>query len=76
VPDIDTVRTWQGRTLVDRDGNRSGTGDAIYLGRTPAGGQRHHYDDTYQGGVSQSRQRQGDASRSEAGTPIGNARAG
>jgi uncharacterized protein (TIGR02271 family) len=31
VPDIDTVRTWQGRTLVDRDGNRIGTIDAIYL---------------------------------------------
>jgi uncharacterized protein (TIGR02271 family) len=31
VPDIDTVRTWQGRTLVDRDGDRIGTIDAIYL---------------------------------------------
>jgi uncharacterized protein (TIGR02271 family) len=31
MPDIDTVRTWQGRTLVDRDGNRIGTIDAIYL---------------------------------------------
>jgi uncharacterized protein (TIGR02271 family) len=31
MPDIDTVRTWQGRTLVDRDGSRIGTIDAIYL---------------------------------------------
>jgi sporulation protein YlmC with PRC-barrel domain len=31
VPDIDAVRSWQGRTLVDRDGNRIGTIDAIYL---------------------------------------------
>jgi uncharacterized protein (TIGR02271 family) len=31
MPDIDTARTWQGRTLVDRDGNRIGTIDAIYL---------------------------------------------
>ena len=31
MPDIDTVRTWQGRTLVDRDGDRIGTIDAIYL---------------------------------------------
>jgi uncharacterized protein (TIGR02271 family) len=31
MPDIDTVRTWQGRTLVDRDGGRIGTIDAIYL---------------------------------------------
>jgi uncharacterized protein (TIGR02271 family) len=31
MPDIDTVRTWQGRTMVDRDGNRIGTIDAIYL---------------------------------------------
>jgi uncharacterized protein (TIGR02271 family) len=31
MPDIDTVRTWEGRTLVDRDGNRIGTIDAIYL---------------------------------------------
>ena len=31
MPDIDTVRTWQGRTLLDRDGNRIGTIDAIYL---------------------------------------------
>jgi uncharacterized protein (TIGR02271 family) len=29
--DIDTVRTWQGRTMVDRDGDRIGTIDAIYL---------------------------------------------
>jgi uncharacterized protein (TIGR02271 family) len=31
MPDIDTVRTWQGRTMVDRDGNRIGSIDAIYL---------------------------------------------
>ena len=31
MPDIDTVRGWQGRTLVDRDGDRIGTIDAIYL---------------------------------------------
>jgi uncharacterized protein (TIGR02271 family) len=31
MPDIDTVRTWQGRTLIDRDGSRIGTIDAIYL---------------------------------------------
>jgi uncharacterized protein (TIGR02271 family) len=31
MPDIDTVRTWEGRTLLDRDGNRIGTIDAIYL---------------------------------------------
>jgi uncharacterized protein (TIGR02271 family) len=31
MPDIDTVRGWQGRTMVDRDGDRIGTVDAIYL---------------------------------------------
>jgi uncharacterized protein (TIGR02271 family) len=31
MPDIDTVRTWQGRALVDRDGDRIGAIDAIYL---------------------------------------------
>jgi uncharacterized protein (TIGR02271 family) len=31
MPDIDTVRTWHGRTLVDRDGDRIGAIDAIYL---------------------------------------------
>jgi uncharacterized protein (TIGR02271 family) len=31
MPDVDTVRTWQGRTMVDRDGDRIGTIDAIYL---------------------------------------------
>ena len=31
MPDMDTVRTWEGRTMVDRDGNRIGTIDAIYL---------------------------------------------
>jgi uncharacterized protein (TIGR02271 family) len=31
MPDIETIRTWEGRTLVDRDGGRIGTIDAIYL---------------------------------------------
>jgi uncharacterized protein (TIGR02271 family) len=31
MPDIDTVRTWQGRIMVDRDGGRIGPIDAIYL---------------------------------------------
>jgi uncharacterized protein (TIGR02271 family) len=31
MPDIDTVRTWEGRTLLDRDGSRIGAIDAIYL---------------------------------------------
>jgi uncharacterized protein (TIGR02271 family) len=31
MPDIDTVRTWEGRTLVDRDGSRIGSIEAIYL---------------------------------------------
>jgi uncharacterized protein (TIGR02271 family) len=31
MPDIDTVRTWEGRTMVDRDGGRIGTINAIYL---------------------------------------------
>jgi PRC-barrel domain/Domain of unknown function (DUF2382) len=31
VPDTETVDTWQGRTLLDRDGGRIGTIDAIYL---------------------------------------------
>jgi uncharacterized protein (TIGR02271 family) len=31
MPDIDTVRGWQGRMLVDRDGSRIGPIDAIYL---------------------------------------------
>jgi hypothetical protein len=35
MPDIETVDTWQGRTLLDREGGRIGTIDAIYLdGRT------------------------------------------
>jgi hypothetical protein len=29
--DIDTVRTWQGRAMLDRDGDRIGSIDAIYL---------------------------------------------
>ena len=31
MPDIDTVRSWQAATLVDRDGDRVGTVDAIYV---------------------------------------------
>ena len=31
MPDVDTVRSWQGATLVDRDGDRVGTIEAIYL---------------------------------------------
>jgi uncharacterized protein (TIGR02271 family) len=31
MPDIDTVRAWEGRTLVDRDGTPVGSIDAIYL---------------------------------------------
>ena len=31
MPDLDTVRGWHGRTMVDRDGSRIGTIDAIYL---------------------------------------------
>ena len=31
MPDIDTIRTWQGRAMLDRDGDRIGTIEAIYL---------------------------------------------
>ena len=31
MPDIDAVRSWEGRTLLDRDGSRIGSIDAIYL---------------------------------------------
>jgi uncharacterized protein (TIGR02271 family) len=31
MPDIETIRTWEGRTLFDRNGGRIGTIDAIYL---------------------------------------------
>jgi hypothetical protein len=31
MPDIETISTWEGRTLLDRDGGRVGTIDAIYL---------------------------------------------
>jgi uncharacterized protein (TIGR02271 family) len=31
MPDLDTIRGWEGRTLVDRDGDRIGSIDAIYL---------------------------------------------
>jgi uncharacterized protein (TIGR02271 family) len=30
MPDVDTVRSWQGATMVDRDGDRVGTIEAIY----------------------------------------------
>jgi uncharacterized protein (TIGR02271 family) len=31
MPDVDTVRNWQGATMVDRDGDRLGNIDAIYV---------------------------------------------
>jgi uncharacterized protein (TIGR02271 family) len=31
MPDVDTVRSWQGRTMVDREGDRIGDIDAIYV---------------------------------------------
>jgi uncharacterized protein (TIGR02271 family) len=31
MPDIETIRTWQGRTVLDREGGRIGTIHAIYL---------------------------------------------
>ncbi|HEV3398873.1 MAG TPA: PRC and DUF2382 domain-containing protein, partial [Actinomycetes bacterium] len=31
MPDVDTVRSWQGATMVDRDGDKIGTIDAIYV---------------------------------------------
>jgi uncharacterized protein (TIGR02271 family) len=31
MPDIETIRTWEGRTMLDRDGGRIGTIHAIYL---------------------------------------------
>jgi uncharacterized protein (TIGR02271 family) len=31
MPDVDTVRNWQGATMVDRDGDRIGKIDAIYV---------------------------------------------
>jgi uncharacterized protein (TIGR02271 family) len=31
MPDVETVRSWQGATMVDRDGDRVGTIDAIYV---------------------------------------------
>ena len=31
MPDIETIGTWEGRTLLDRDGGRIGIIDAIYL---------------------------------------------
>jgi uncharacterized protein YrrD len=29
--DVDTVRSWQGATMVDRDGDRVGTIEAVYV---------------------------------------------
>jgi uncharacterized protein (TIGR02271 family) len=31
MPDVNTVRSWQGATMVDRDGDRVGTIDSIYV---------------------------------------------
>src|SRR5829696_9298928 len=31
MPDVDTVRSWQGATMVDRDGDKVGNIDAIYV---------------------------------------------
>jgi uncharacterized protein (TIGR02271 family) len=31
MPDVDTVRTWQGATMVDRDGDKIGTIESIYV---------------------------------------------
>ena len=31
MPDINTVQSWQGRTMVDRDGDKLGRVEAIYL---------------------------------------------
>jgi uncharacterized protein (TIGR02271 family) len=31
MPDVDTVRSWQGATMVDRDGDRVGNIDAVYV---------------------------------------------
>jgi uncharacterized protein (TIGR02271 family) len=31
MPDIETIRTWEGRTLVDRDGSRIGSIHGVYL---------------------------------------------
>ena len=31
MPDVDTVRSWQGKTMVDRDGDRVGTIESIYV---------------------------------------------
>ena len=31
MPDVETVRRWQGATMVDRDGDRIGSIDAIYV---------------------------------------------
>jgi uncharacterized protein (TIGR02271 family) len=31
MPDVDTVRSWQGATMVDRDGDRIGTIESIYV---------------------------------------------
>ena len=31
MPDVDTVRSWQGSTMVDRDGDKVGTIESIYV---------------------------------------------
>ena len=31
MPDVDTVRNWQGSTMVDRDGDRIGNIESIYV---------------------------------------------
>src|SRR5829696_7151032 len=31
MPDVDTVRSWQGRSMVDRDGDKVGTIESIYV---------------------------------------------
>jgi hypothetical protein len=36
MPEFDSVRTWEGRTTVDRDGDRIGTIHAIYLDDQPS----------------------------------------
>src|SRR5918998_4399159 len=31
MPDVDTVRSWQGATMVDRDGDKVGTIESVYV---------------------------------------------
>jgi hypothetical protein len=35
MPDIDTARAWEGRAMVDGDGDRIGNIDAIYVDDQP-----------------------------------------